>query len=172
MSTVLKEATDQHFRGASTLLVFALMSESNQRLPPWQKQLPPLNWGEGLKGRWRLPGCSVLPAHPDKSAAHFIFEITGEVFIHHTNNSIYKRMSEKTSRLIKSKSNGSLANPCSNTSVPPSQIPGFSATLLFPRQNSFRQQWDSNYSSCCLVIMAPTTRLCLDVTGCLSESCP
>lgn len=151
-------------------LPFALMSESNQCLPPWQKQLPRIR-GE-LKGRWLLPVCSVLLAHPDISAAHFIFEITGDVFIHHTNNSMSKRMSEKTSRLINSKSNGSLTNPCSNTSVPRSQIPGFSATSLFPRQNCFRQQWDSNYSSRCLVIMAPTTRLCLNVTGCLSESCP
>lgn len=48
MSTVLKEATDQYFRGASTLLVFALMSEWNWRLPQWQKQLPQLNSG-GVK---------------------------------------------------------------------------------------------------------------------------
>lgn len=171
MSAALKVAADQYFRGASTLLVFALMSESNRCLSPWQKQLPRLNWG-GLKGRWRLPGCSVLPAHPDISAARCIFEMTGEVFIHRANNSIYKRMSEKTSGLINSKSNGSPANPRSNTSVPPSQIPGCSATSPFPRQNCFRQQWDSNYSSRCLVIMAPTTRLCLDVTGCLGESCP
>lgn len=168
MSTILKEATDQYFRGASTLLVFAICFnvEIESVLPSVAKAITTIELGGELKGRWLLPGCSVLPAHPDISAAHFIFEITGEVFIHHTNNSIYKRMSEKTSRLINSKSNESLANPC------PNQIPGFSATSLFPRQNCFRQQWDSNYSSRCLVMMAPTTRLCLDVTGCLSESCP
>lgn len=80
-------------------------------------------------------------------------KMTGRAFVRKTNNSIYEWVSEKTTGLTGRKVQRILHKSPARTAA--FQEGGFPASCVaspFPRPNHFRQHWDSNYSSRCLVI--------------------
>lgn len=80
-------------------------------------------------------------------------KMTGRAFVRKTNNSIYEWVSEKTTGLTGRKVQRILhKSPARTAAFQEGGSPASSDASPFPKPNRFRQHWDSNYSSRCLVI--------------------